>query len=113
MANLLVGIVVSLLTFAMESGSSGPPYLTVPVYYAPKNQLGKDSTTVVLINQTDLSTKTSNPKRLKALQGAAFSSIKTAETQLKQLPHVRVINLVDSAWFNRNTDSVKLIAAKY
>ncbi|MFI5163042.1 MAG: hypothetical protein ACHQHN_17305 [Sphingobacteriales bacterium] len=113
MANLIVGIVISLLTFAMESGSSGPPYLTVPVYYAPKNQLGKDSTTVVLINQTDLSTKTSNPKRLKVLKSAAYSSIKTAETQLKQLPHVRVINLVDSASFNANTDSVKHIATKY
>jgi len=112
--NLIGGIIVALLTFAMESQPSGPPYLTVPVYYAPQNYLGKDSTTIVLINQTDLGeAKVGNQKRLNAVRSAAYTSLKTAETQLKQLPRVRVVNLVDSATFNTNTDSVKLIAAKY
>ncbi len=111
--NLVGGIIVALLTFAMENSPSGPPYLTVPVYYAPKNSLGRDSNTIVLINQTDLSeTKISNQKKLKVLRNAAYTSLKTAENQLKQLPHVGVVNLVDSA-FKANTDSVKLIAAKY
>ena len=114
MANLIVGILTALLTYAMESGQSGPPYLTVPVYYAPKNSLGKDSVTVVLINQTNINdTKTNDKKRLNALRGAAYSSIKSAEIQLKQLPHTRVVNLVDSTGFQTNSDSVKLIAAKY
>jgi len=112
--NLIGGIIVALLTLAMENQPSGPPYLTVPVYYAPKNYLGKDSTTIVLINQTDLDeTKVSNQKKLGTLRSAAYNSLKTAETQLKQLPHVRVVNLVDSAAFKANTDSVKLIATKY
>ena len=112
--NLIGALLVAILTLAMESGSSGPPYLTVPVYYAPKSYLGRDSTTIVLINQTNLDTaKVSNQKKLKVLQGAAYISLKTAETQLKQLPHVRVVNLVDSTVFKANTDSVKLIAAKY
>ncbi|HZX59880.1 MAG TPA: DUF6340 family protein [Mucilaginibacter sp.] len=112
--NLIGGIIVTLLTFAMESQPSGPAYLTVPVYYAPKNYLGKDSTTIVLINQTGLGeAKISNQKRLGTLRHAAYNSLKTAEIQLKQLPHLRVVNLVDSAGFKTNTDSVKLIAAKY
>ena len=112
--NLIGGLLVAILTYAMESQPSGPPYLTVPVYYAPKNYLGKDSTTIVLINQMDFGeVKISNQKRLNALRNAAYTSLKTAEAQLKQLPHVRVVNLVDSAAFKANTDSVKLIAAKY
>jgi hypothetical protein len=111
---VIAGLLISILTVLAQNQSSGPPYLTVPVYYAPKNYLGRDSTSIVLINQMDISdTKISNQKRLNVLKCAAYASIKCAETQLKQLPHLRVVNLVDSVTFKTNMDSVKFIAAKY
>ncbi|MGZ3945302.1 MAG: hypothetical protein ACXVJB_10185 [Mucilaginibacter sp.] len=111
---VIAGILISLFTIMANDGPSGPAYLTVPVYYAPKSHLSTDSTTVLLINQTDFrQAKISNQKKLKVLKAAAYKSIKCAETQLQQLPHVRVINLVDSADLIVNTDSIKHLATKY
>src|ERR1700741_598909 len=97
---VIAGVLISIFTIITNDGPSGQPYLTVPVYYAPKSYLSADSTTILLISQTDLGqAKISNPKKLSVLRTAAYKSIKCAETELKQLPHVRVINLVDSADF--------------
>jgi hypothetical protein len=88
-------------------------YVTVPVNYNAKLTF-PDSTKILLINQFDVSkAKITNPKKLKVIKAAAYTSVKYAETRLKKLPKVRVINLVDSVNFNVNTDSIKLLALKY
>ena len=89
-------------------------FVTVKVDYNPKLSLKPDTNTILLINQFDLSkTKISDPKKLDVIKAGAFIAIRYAETHLKQLHHVNVINIVDSAAFKVNTDSVKVLAANY
>lgn len=47
------------------------------------------------------------------LKSGAFIAIKYAERQLAQLPHVRIIKLVDSVTFKTTTDSIKQLALQY
>lgn len=96
------------------SACSVPEYVNVPVSYNPKYYLNPDSTTIVLINQFDVSqSKVSNKKTVNVLKAAAYTAIKYAGDQFSMLPHVRIINLVDSAAFTINADSVKNLALKY
>jgi hypothetical protein len=90
------------------------PYVNIPLEYSPKLLLKPGNITVLLINQYDLSTTKNYTKRkLAALEAGAYSSIKFAENQLKQLPNTKTISLVDSAQFVVNTDSIKFLSAKY
>lgn len=88
-------------------------YLTVPVDYNPKLAFKPDTATIVIVNQTDLNARGFTGKKLKSLKAGAFTATKYAGIQLGQLPHVRIINLVDSALFNTNADSIKTLATKY
>jgi hypothetical protein len=90
------------------------PYVNIPLEYSPKLLFKPGNITVLLINQYDLSTTKNYTKRkLVALEAGAYSSIKYAENQLKQLPNTKTISLVDSAQFVANTDSIKFLSAKY
>jgi hypothetical protein len=96
------------------SACSIPQYVTVPVNYNPKLPFRPDTTTILIINRLDLSRANINAgKKLDVIKAGAFTSVRYAEIQLKQLPHVGVINLVDSGTFNITTDSIKFLALKY
>lgn len=86
----------------------------VTVDYAAKFFLKPDTNTVVLINQFNTDQlKIGNKKTLNVLKVAAYAAISQAGFEFSQLPHTKIINLVDSVGLTVNTDSVKLIAAKY
>ncbi len=104
-------IVVLLL---LLSGCAVTQYVNIPLEYSPKLLFKPGNVTVLVVNQYDLSVAKNYTKRkLAALQAGAYSSVKYAETQLKQLPNTKTISLVDSAQFVANTDSIKLLVAKY
>jgi hypothetical protein len=92
------------LIFILFSGACYiyiPKYVTVAVNYNPRLSFRPDTTTILIINRLDLSqTKISAGKKLDVIKAGAFTSIKYAEIQLQQLPHARVINLVDSTLRN-------------
>jgi hypothetical protein len=88
-------------------------YLTVPVNYNPKLAFKPDTTTILIVNQTDLIARGFTGKKLRSLKAGAFTATKYAGVQLGHLPHVKIINLVDSALFNTNADSIKTLATKY
>lgn len=95
------------------SACTAPLYVAVPVDYTAKLNFRPDSTTIVLINQFDINqAKITNKKKLDVIKSGAVAAINSAAMQLGQLQHVKVINLVDSAAFAVNPDSVKLIAVK-
>ena len=111
---VIASILVAFLTVSSQEGPSDVPYVTVPVNYSARNYLGPDSTTIVLVNKVDFSAKKiSDQKKLAVLRAGAYTSIKYAGTLLKQLPHVKVISLVDSAKFTANADSIKFLASRY
>ena len=96
------------------SGCDVEQYVNVPVSYTPKLVFNPGTTSILLINQFDASNiKTSNEKKLGVYKAGAFTAIKYAETQLKQLPNVKVSSLVDSTAFAINPDSIKFLASKY
>lgn len=96
------------------SACTAPLYVAVPVDYTAKLNLRSDSTTIVLINQFDISqAKITNLKKLNVIKAGAAAAIKFAGLEFSSLPHVKVINLVDSVAVNVNTDSIKLIAQKH
>ncbi|TWI98891.1 hypothetical protein JN11_03080 [Mucilaginibacter frigoritolerans] len=109
---ILKPILVAL--FLLLSGCEVTQYVSIPLEYSPKKLFKPGTVTVLLINQYDLSVAKNYTKRkLAAIQAGAYSSLKYAETQLKQLPNTKTISLVDSTQFAANTDSIKLLAAKY
>ena len=85
----------------------------VTVDYTAKFFLKPDTNTVVLINQFNADQLKGNKKTVSVLKSAAYTTISYAGFAFRQLPHTRIINLVDSVSFPTNTDSVKQIAAKY
>lgn len=89
-------------------------YVNVPVNYGPKIFFNPDTTHILVINRYDVdSTKFKSRRKLTAFKAAAYSAVKCAATQVGFLKGVRVSNLVDSLNFVPNTDSIKLLAAKY
>ncbi|HVV55927.1 MAG TPA: hypothetical protein VHC47_11400, partial [Mucilaginibacter sp.] len=91
-----------------------PQYISVPVTYAPLRSFRPDTTTILLVNRFDCSTlKINNAKKLGVIKAGAFSSLRYAETSLGQLPHVRVINRVDSVSLNVSRDSIQSLASQY
>ena len=96
------------------SACNTPKYLSVPIDYNPKLSFKPDTTTILLINQFDFGKLKINSKRkLNVLKMGAFTSIKYAERQLVQLPHVRIIKLVDSVTLKTTTDSIAQLALQY
>ena len=90
------------------------PYVPISVNYAAKSNFAADTATILLVNQFDLSrVKTASQERLHTLKNAGYTSLKFAGNQLKQLPHVRVINLAGSPDLYISTDSIKSLASKY
>jgi len=105
---ILIGIVCCL------SACEAPLYVSVPLNYEPTAFLPKDTTTIVTINQFDADKLQIGSKRkLSAIKAGAFVAIKAAARRFEDLPHVRTINLADSANFNADTSSIKSIAQKY
>lgn len=96
------------------AGCNVTRYVSVPVNYNAKNAFRTDTNTIVIINQFDFSKLNLKSKqKLNVIKGSAFAAVKYAENTLDQLPHVKVLNMVDSANFIVNPDSVKLLALKY
>ncbi|MCR8561755.1 hypothetical protein KXD93_29130 [Mucilaginibacter sp. BJC16-A38] len=86
----------------------------VTVSYAAKYRLRPDTNTIVLVNKFDISSlKVSNKKALAVMKEAAYAAIRHGGFQLGELPHTRIINVVDSVGLTVNTDSIKQTAAKY
>ncbi|MDB4922683.1 DUF6340 family protein [Mucilaginibacter sp.] len=109
---LLKSACVILLLFF--SACTAPLYVAVPVDYTAKLNFRPDSTIIILINQFDINqAKITNKKKLDVIKAGAVAAIKFAGLEFSSLPHVKVINLVDSVAFTVNTDSVKLTASKY
>ena len=105
---ILIGIVFCL------SACEAPLYVSVPLNYEPTAFLPKDTTTIVTINQFDADKLQIGSKhKLSALKAGAFSAIKAAAARFDSLPHIRTINLADSANFKVDTSSIKSIAKKY
>jgi len=89
-------------------------YTNVTVSYTPKTYLGKDSTTILLINRVDTNQwNLTNQKKRDVLKTAAISAINYCDSALRMLPGIRVINIVDSLSLKPNTDSIKTLAANY
>jgi hypothetical protein len=109
---LLSPILILLLFLVASCGT--PLYVSVPVEYTPHSYFRKDTTTIVVINRFDADAlKIGNKKKLAVFKAGAFTAIKSAAIQLGKLPHVKTINLADSADFKVDTDSIKLIARNY
>jgi hypothetical protein len=89
-----------------------PQYLTFPLVYSAKFSFKPDTTTILLINRYSPDKKITL-RKLKVLKEGAFTAIKYAKTGLSDLPHVKVINLVDAVSLNVNTDSISSLATKY
>jgi len=85
----------------------------VSVNYAAKYFLKPDTNTVVVINQFNAAQLSGNKKTVAVLKEATYAAISHAAFQLGQLPHTKIINIVDSVGLTINTDSIKQIAAKY
>jgi len=110
---LIAGILISIL-FSTGNKNSEVPYITVPVNYSARSYLSKDSSTLLVVNQFNISdTSAKNQKRNEVIKAEAYSAIKYAESQFKQLPKVKVISLIDSAAFTANADSIHQLASKY
>jgi len=96
------------------SACTAPLYVAVPVDYTAKLNLRPDSITIVLINQFDINqAKITNKKKLDVIKAGAVAAINYAGLEFRSLPHVKVINLVDTAAFTVNADSIKLMAQKH
>ena len=96
------------------SACTAPLYVAVPVDYTAKLNLRPDSTIIVLINQFDINqAKITNKKKLDVIKAGAVAAINYAGLEFRSLPHVKVINLIDTTAFTVNADSIKLIAQKY
>ncbi len=107
---LLLGLVITLFFSSCVQFK----YLPVPVDYGAKFSFKPDTTTILLINQFDFNKlKINNKRKLDAIKSGAFTATKYAGNRLTQIPHVRVINLVDSATVSTTADSIKDLAAKY
>jgi len=90
----------------------GTKYLIYPLDYDAKLSFKPDSTTILLINQLSFDKKVAG-KKLAALKAGAFSAIRCAEAELGSLPHVKTVNLVDSASLTVTADLIKILALKY
>jgi hypothetical protein len=89
-------------------------YTTVNVEYTPRLTLKPGLTTVLLINQFDLSIiKRGTQRKKDAIKAGAIGSLRYAQNQLRQLPNTKVINIADSVDLKVNTDSVKALTEKY
>jgi hypothetical protein len=109
---LKLGIISGFILFL--GGCDVEQYVNVPVSYTPKLVFNPGTTSILLINQFEINkTKINNDKKLGVIKAGAFTAIKYAEAQLKELPNVKVTSLVDSAAFALNTDSIKFLASKY
>jgi hypothetical protein len=88
--------------------------VNVEVTYSPKLTLKPIPASVLLINHFSVDkAKITSQKKINVLNAGAYSAIKYAGTQLKDLPNVKVVTSVDSANFTVNADSIKLLASKY
>jgi len=89
-------------------------FVPVQVEYSAKVLFRPDSTTIVLIDQIDLTHETRyNKRQLAVVKAGIITSIEYAQAQLIKLSNVKVINLVDTAGFVSNKDSINDLAVKY
>ncbi len=112
-------IIVSIVFFGecatamVAEAQPQPREFTFSLDFQPKYSFKTDTNTLLIINQVDINKKKGNAKNLEVMRAGAFTAIKFAGEQLDALPHVRIINLVDSVSFNISADSIKHLAAKY
>jgi len=89
-------------------------FVSVPVEYSARTLFRPDSTSILLINQFDLSqVKDYNKRQLSVIRSGIITSLTYAQARLTQLPNVKVINLADTSTLTVNKDSVKDLAVKY
>jgi tetratricopeptide (TPR) repeat protein len=104
-----------LLIFILCLTSCGQfKFLSVPIDYDPRFSFKPDTTTILLINQFDVAkTKIGTKRKTDVYRAGIFSAVKYARMQLSGLPHVKIINLVDSASVKPTIDSIKVLAAQH
>ncbi|MDR3695195.1 hypothetical protein [Mucilaginibacter sp.] len=103
-----------LVLLAFLSACEPTRFVSVPVEYSARILFRPDSTSILLINQFDLSQQTKfNKRQLSVIKSGIATSVKYAQAQLVQLSNVKVINLVDTTSFVINKDSVNYLALKY
>lgn len=89
-------------------------FVPVQVEYSARALFRPDSTSILLVNQFDLSHQTRyNKRQLSVVKSGVTASVKYAQAQLMQLSNVKITNLVDTTGFVINKDSVKDLALKY
>lgn len=89
-------------------------FIAVPIDYDPRVSFKPDSTTILLINQFDVTrAKVGTKRKTEVYKAGVFSAVKYARMQLAGLPRVKIINLVDSSSVKANTDSIKFLAEHY
>ena len=81
--------------------------------FQPKFTFKSDTNTILVINRVDINRQGLNARNLRSVKAGAFTALKYAGEQLDSLPHVHVINLIDSTAFGVNTDSIPALVAKY
>lgn len=101
------------LALLLLSACETVKYVAVPVDYNPKLYFKPDTTIIVLVNQFDPMRQKMTNRKLLVIKAGAHAALKSAQAQLQTLPHVKVVNLVDSADLKVNTDPVKSLALKY
>ncbi len=105
--------IASVLISLLSSCYTQQQFVTIPVSYTPKLSFAPQST-ILLINKYDNSKMNAKEvKKIPVLNAGAYTAIKYAEKQLRELPNVKVISAIDSVHFVADTDSVKSLAAKY
>jgi tetratricopeptide (TPR) repeat protein len=88
--------------------------ITVPVNYAPKLELGRNETKVVLVNRFTVdSLDIKNKRKRGVLKGGVYSAIAIAAKQLDMLPRIKTTILADSVNLTADTTPVKKLAEKY
>jgi len=103
-----------LILIAFLSACEVTRFVPVQVEYSARTLFRPDSTSILLIDQFDLSHQTKyNKRQLSVIKSGVLASVKYAQAQLIKLPNVKVISLVDTSGFITNKDSVKDLALKY
>ena len=104
----------SISQYVVQPVKDADQQVTVTVNYDPKLVINTKPVTILIINQFNFGVlNIGTEKKLAAIKAGAFTAVRYAETQLKQLNNVKVINIIDSAAFIINVDSVKALALKY
>lgn len=95
----------------MLSSCDSMKYLPVSLDYTPNLTFKPGPSTILIVNKFDINLlQNFTKRRIRAIKAGAIAAVNYAQTELQQLPNMKVINLVDTVDFKINTDSIKVLA---